>query len=107
MRRIEYRFKITSKLLGEVLRIAEQGQVSYAFMYDLRALYDQSKLTPNKDMSWYIGKLISRYYSAELIAYDATFNQINDFLLSEWRKTMPEEMELRRKTFTTKYATSL
>lgn len=108
MKKVEYRFEINKEILKNVLDIAEDGTVSYAFMYDLKKLYEEAELTPNKDMSWYLSRLISLYYSTELIAYDETFKEINTYLIREWQKRLPKELQedYKKKIFKNTYTVS-
>ena len=84
MPNLEYNFYINYQTLLDFQKIAESGMCSRFFLDSLNALVEEASLRPNKDLHWDLSRLMSIYYTPELVVSDQTFAKMHSYLNRLW-----------------------
>lgn len=91
MGNLEYNFFINHKTLLEFQEIAQNGVCSKFFLDDLDTLIEDAAMRPNKDLHWDLSRLMSTYYTPELVVSDKTFAKMHSFLNKLWIEQLEKQ----------------
>lgn len=90
--KLEYTFQMDREVILEIQEILKKGRYQADFLTEMDKIEEESQYRPYRDFHWEISRLISKYYSLDMLTIDSNFKMLNDFLMHKWHEEMPDEL---------------